>query len=51
MIFEIIFLSINGHSYTFFKNILNHVQSKGKGEINMAQRNYSKIVFRYYNIS
>ena len=35
-IFGILFVTINGHTYILFKNILNDVQTKGKGEINTA---------------
>ena len=34
--FAISFVTMNGHTYILFKNILNDVQTKGKGEINMA---------------
>ena len=32
--FTIIFMTMNGHTYKFLKNIFNDVQTEGKGEIN-----------------
>ena len=37
VIFAIIFMAMNGHTYKLFKNIYNYVQT----EINMALNNYS----------
>ena len=34
--FAIIFMTMNGHAYKLFKNILSDVQTEGKGEINTA---------------
>ena len=45
VIFAIISVTINGHTYILFKNIPKDVQAKGKGEINTALHNYSKIVY------
>ena len=42
------FVTMNGHKYKLFKNIFNDVQTEGKGEINAALYNYSKIAFLYY---
>ena len=36
VIFAIVSMIINGHTFILFKNILNDVKTKGKGEINMA---------------
>ena len=36
VIFAMIFVTMNGHTYILFKNILYDVQTKGKGEINIA---------------
>ena len=36
VIFATTFVTINGHTYLLYKNILNDVQTKGKGQINMA---------------
>ena len=33
VIFGIFFVTMNGHTYKLFKNILNDVQIEGKGEI------------------
>ena len=41
----IIFVTMTGHKYKLFKNILNDFLTKGKGEINMAKINYSKMYF------
>ena len=38
-------MTTNGYTYILFKNILNDVQTKGKGEINTALHSYSKIVY------
>ena len=38
-VFSIIFMIMNEHTYTLFKNILNDVQPEGKGEINTAKQN------------
>ena len=35
MIFAIMFVSTNGHTYKLFKSILNDFLAKGKGEINL----------------
>ena len=45
VIFAIICMTVNGYAYKLFKNILNGAQTKVKGEMNIAQLNYSKIVF------
>ena len=29
-------VTMNGHTYKLFKNILNDIQTKGKGEVNTA---------------
>ena len=49
-IFAIIFVTMNGHTHTLYKNILNDVQIKDKGEINMAQRTYSKNILILYQL-
>ena len=36
VIFAIIFVTMHGHTSKLFKNIFYDVQTKGKGEINMA---------------
>ena len=36
VIFAIIFVIMNGHTYILFKNILNDVQTESKGEMTMA---------------
>ena len=36
LIFAIISVAINGHTKMLFKNTLNDVKTKGKGEINAA---------------
>ena len=38
VIFAIMFVTVNGNKYILFKTIFNHVQTKGKGEINTAFR-------------
>ena len=36
---------MNGHRYELFKNTLNDVQAKGKGEINMDLHLLQKLYF------
>ena len=45
VIFAIIFQTMNGHRYKLFENILNDVQTEGKGKINTVLHNYSKILY------
>ena len=45
MILVIIFMTMNGHTYKLFKTIFSDVQTEGKGKINRALHNCSKIVF------
>ena len=36
VIFALIYVTMNEHTYKLFKNIFNDVQTEGKGEINTA---------------
>ena len=43
--FEIIFVTINGQTYTLFRNIFRDVETEGKGQINTANIAPAKFVF------
>ena len=38
--FALIYMTIDGHTYKLFQNIVSDVRTKGKWEINTAQHNY-----------